>query len=342
MTGSLKAASGYAPTGGSPYPVAQPPSSLINKKLRVRKAITSMLHTVNNIKTPPGDINNDRPIAQNNTTSNFPTQMRPWGWKNIVTGTGGGPTLSPEPTLTKQSTDTTSFTTAGSSVALDPLQQLGEYNTSWIDRNPVLAEMYRYSPANSFNDPFYSIGRSVRNFLEDPNPTWYGRALNSGAIPGAGVTGLLGAGAGLLGAGIYNTFAKRRLPYRRAILAGLGLGAIGGGYAGHLRTKKAAVTGSQDLKEFIISKIMNDLSINMSDKSRLVGAVRNLSPSRTSTLASIVRQLSIGAVGAAVSSFLFGANPAGAVIGGLAAMTASSFFFPSNTSNTKGIPTSWL
>lgn len=190
----------------------------------------------------------------------------------------------------------------------------------WRLRNPEKAMANRYSPLESVDDmhPYASKARDLISDFKNSN-SFLGKIMDKGIIPGAAVGGTVGATGGALAA-LLARLLLGKTSIGKWALAGGALGALFGGYSGHVR-KNAIMSKSaatyMDPRNFILEKLQGASDVSIGEKIKLADAVRGLDRSSAEKLAGLVRSALGFGVGAIISKFIFGTNPAGTLLGGV-------------------------
>ena len=193
---------------------------------------------------------------------------------------------------------------------------------AWRLQNPDKAMMNRYSPYDSIEEmhPIASKARDIIADFRDSPSGFVGRIMDKGILPGAAVGGTMGATGGAIAA-LLARLLLGKTSVRKWALAGGALGALLGGYSGHVRStadrmSKSAAT-YMDPRNFILEKLQGAGDVSIGEKIKLADAVRSLDRSSAEKLASLVRSALGFGVGAIISKFIFGTNPAGTLLGGV-------------------------
>lgn len=200
-----------------------------------------------------------------------------------------------------------------------------------------------YFGDDDYRDSFrYNAGRSIREFMDDPDKTWLGKLFDKGPVWGLG----LGAGGGWLAGKGLELLLNRNgqgLPWGTIGLIG---GAVLGGTRGAIgaadedrKAYQAAMLAKQasmyrDPRNFILEKLQGATDITPFEKAQLAARIRQMNLSEAEQLKSKVRAALGFGVGALIARYVFKRGMGGSVIGGLIGALGSRMLPRGNRPNT--------
>lgn len=306
------------------------------------------------VKIPKPDIKLLRGVNTERPNYYMGDVKPPYMFDNTTVGTGGGPAMGPERSMSKSSSapnfdnipEGQNYTDpTGATTRLEGATGLAQFDKEWKARNPESALLNKYDPSSSQGKWAHKVGEWARNALDSRASTTLGGIMNKGPLAGAAA---IGVPIGLLG--MLGMYAKNKVTGSKhnalgwgATLGGAGL--LAGGLVSHLRSKQASVMYT-DPRNFILEKLQNDMNISAMEKASIAAAVRSMSQDKASTLAAMIRSAASVAVGALIAKFVFGSGALGMLLGGAAGYVGmnaiNSALGGSSRNQSNGIPSSWI
>lgn len=201
-----------------------------------------------------------------------------------------------------------------------------------------------YFGDDDYRDSFrYNAGKRIREFIDSPDKTWFGKLFEKGPVWGLG----LGAGGGWLGGKLLNLVFNRDgngLPWDKIGLVGGGLfgllrGAIGAteesrkDWEAHKPTVKQA-SMYRDPRNFILEKLQGATDITPFEKAQLAARIRQMNLSEAEQLKSKVRAALGFGVGALIAKYVFRKGASGMLAGGILGALGSRLLPNGNRTNT--------